>query len=391
MSKKHLTFIDMFAGIGGFHSGMEQAGHRCVGWIEWDKFARQSYKALYNTDEIYNAKDIQDVKGKDLPKADVWCFGSPCQNLSVAGKRAGITGSQSSMFFEVMRLLGEVKVKPNILIMENVKGLLSSHKGADFEIVKDEFDKHGYAIEYEVLNSKNVVPQNRERIYIVGHLEGIKYNPVFPISDKDLSKYQQHKYLSEILDYSADSSFYLGLDKLVQLIENDKKHTFKPSTDLKVVGNVMKSNFYNGRVYNPAEGISPTLTTMKGGNRQPKVLEVYATITPDRVHKRQNGRRFKLNNEPSFTITRSDKHGIAIKYLSMPDKNIPAIELDDHTYLAIRKLTPKECWALQGFSEDQFNKAQQAGVSNSQLYAQAGNAVTIPVIKAIAERLEIND
>lgn len=390
MSKKHLTFIDMFAGIGGFHSGMEQAGHRCVGWIEWDKFARQSYKALYNTDGIYNAKDIQNVKGKDLPKADVWCFGSPCQNLSVAGKRAGINGSQSSMFFEVMRLLGEVEVKPNTLVMENVKGLLSSHKGADFEIVKDEFNKHGYDIEYEVLNSKNVVPQNRERIYIVGHLKGPKYDPVFPISDNDLSQYRQHKYLSEILDSSVDSSFYLDLDKLVQLIENDKKHTFRPSTDLKVVGNVMKSNFYNGRVYNPAEGIAPILTTMKGGNRQPKVLEVYATITPDRVHKRQNGRRFKLNNEPSFTITRSDKHGIAIKYLNMPDKNIPAIELDDHTYLAIRKLTPKECWFLQGFSKDQFNKAQQAGVSNSQLYAQAGNAVTVPVVKAIAERLSID-
>lgn len=91
MSQK-LKFIDMFAGIGGFHSGMVQAGHKCVGWIEWDKFARQSYQAMYDTKGIYNAKDIQTVSGTDLPDADVWCFGSPCTNISVAGNREGIRG-----------------------------------------------------------------------------------------------------------------------------------------------------------------------------------------------------------------------------------------------------------------------------------------------------------
>lgn len=101
-----MKFIDFFAGIGGFHSGMELAGHECVGWVEWDKYARQSYKAIYNTKGIYTAHDITKIKnGNELPQSDVWCFGSPCTNISLAGNREGLHGESSSMFFEVMRLL----------------------------------------------------------------------------------------------------------------------------------------------------------------------------------------------------------------------------------------------------------------------------------------------
>ena len=645
-----LTFIDMFAGIGGFHSGFEKAGMQAKGWIEWDKFARKSYSTIYNVDGLYNGKDIQKAKGQDLPQADLWSFGSPCfvagtlvqtkkgllpienittndevvtidgsyqkvtdtmvhtsdnifelkvegnlpiqatgnhpiyakkrherttangieyeydaskwialkdlsigdlvvnysptkkpsagktitdeeiellgcyladktktdkkeiatwlydipfeqqklfvnsfishlqhtvennnvivtiinqklalsfskfienvfgittnlsnngkeytvqyvlpkqlakndftfwkpvtgvkklqvntpvsvynlevennhtynangiivhncTNLSVAGKRAGIQGNESRMFFEVMRLLDEANYKPKYLIMENVKGLLSSHNGADFKLVKEEFDKHGYDVEYQVLNSKVVVPQNRERIYIVGHLKNLDYKPIFPISDDELSKFRQHTYLDEILENNVDSKYYLNKDKLLQLLENDNKHTFVPKNGgLKVVGNIMKSGFYNGRVFNPTQGIAPTLTTMKGGNRQPKVIGVYATISPDRIHKRQNGRRFKQVNEPSFTLTRSDHHGVAIQYINLDDEhqNIPVIQLNDNTYLAVRKLTPLECWRLQGFSDKQFYKAKDAGISDSQLYNQAGNAVSVPVINCIANKL----
>ena len=111
MSRK-LTFIDMFAGIGGFRSGMEQAGHKCVGWIEWDKFARQSYQAMYDTEGEYNAKDIRQVQGTDLPDSDVWCFGFPCQDVSVSGKQAGLlNGKRSGLFFEVIRLLQQQFLK----------------------------------------------------------------------------------------------------------------------------------------------------------------------------------------------------------------------------------------------------------------------------------------
>lgn len=387
---KNLTFIDMFAGIGGFHSGFEANHLIAKGWIEWDKFARKSYSNIYDVKNLYNGQDIQKVKGKDLPQVDLWSFGSPCQNISIAGKRTGIRGTQSSMFFEVMRLLDEVSVKPKYLMMENVKGLLSSHNGEDFKIVKEEFKKHGYEIEYQVINSKYIVPQNRERIYILGHLKTIPYTPVFPINETGLAKYRQHQFLDEILENNVDKKYYLQKDKLLQLLENDKKHTFTPKNKgLKVVGNVMKSGFYNGRIFNPTQGIAPTLTTMKGGNRQPKIIDVYATISPDRIHKRQNGRRFKEIHEPSFTLTRTDHHGIAIQYINIGNNknNIPAIQLDDNTYLAIRKLTPLECWRLQGFSDNQFYAAKKAGISDSQLYSQAGNAVTVPVITCITDKL----
>lgn len=122
-----MKFIDLFAGIGGFHSGLTQSGHECVGWVEWDKFARQSYQALYKTKGLYTAHDIKAISnGNDLPYADIWTFGSPCTNISIAGNRKGLQGEQSSMFFEVIRLLNDRdrQAKPTYLILENVKNLL---------------------------------------------------------------------------------------------------------------------------------------------------------------------------------------------------------------------------------------------------------------------------
>lgn len=103
-----MKFIDMFAGIGGFRSGLEKAGHECVGYIEWDKYARKSYQAIYNTEGEFTANDIREVKGIELPNVDLWAFGSPCQDISIAGKQKGLVkGERSSMFFEVIRLLKE--------------------------------------------------------------------------------------------------------------------------------------------------------------------------------------------------------------------------------------------------------------------------------------------
>lgn len=456
--EQQLTFIDMFAGIGGFRSGMEKVGHKCVGWVEWDKFARQSYRAMYDTEGEYNAKDIQQVRGQEIPNADVWCFGSPCTNISVAGNRVGLKGEQSSMFFEVIRLLNERswKEKPAVLLMENVKNLLSSNRGWDFATVINKMDEAGYDVEWEVFNSSWTIPQNRERVYIVGHKRGIEYKPVFPINRGELEKNRKYNVLRDVLETSVDSKFYLSKDKVEQLLVNDKKSTFSNGGDIKVVGNTSNTRYRShdvvdscgvsktitasegvkvnsligigvlgntsntghhtedvldekglsktltaasfkhpvqiatevkqvgnishstsfggnpqtGRVYDES-GLSPTLNTMQGGGREPKVL-VEPCLTPDRVNKRQNGRRFKNNDEPSFTLTAADRHGILLS--------------NGKTYV-IRKLTPLECWRLQGFSDEQFYKAKQAGVSNSQLYKQAGNAVTVPVVEAIAKQM----
>lgn len=222
--------------------------------------------------------------------------------------------------------------------------------------------------------------------------------------------------LRDVLEQEIDEKFYLSKEKVEQLLANDKKSTFlntgkvkifgntsntghgsedvlqedgvsktltatdykhpvKVATKVKQIGNISHSTSFGGnpqtgRVYDES-GLSPTLNTMQGGGREPKVL-VEPCLTPDRVNKRQNGRRFKNNDEPSFTLTAADRHGILLS--------------NGKTYV-IRKLAPLECWRLQGFTDEQFYKAKQAGESNTQLYKQAGNAVTVPVVEAIAEKL----
>lgn len=419
-----MKFIDIFAGIGGFRSGLEKAGHQCVGYVEWDKYARKSYQAIYDTEGEYTAHDIKEVKGIELPEADIWTFGSPCQDISIAGKQKGIVkGGRSSMFFEVIRCLeerigGGEKTLPSILIMENVKALLSSNGGWDFARVIIEMDQVGYDVEWAVLNSSDVVPQNRERVYIIGHLRGTSTRQVFPIQRQGTDFVRTNPKIRVVgntssTDYKSQNVISSnGISPT--LTATDYKHPKQVA--VRQVGNIVKqtgfSNPQRGRIYS-ANGISPTLNTVQGGGLEPKVLierplkgltkngwhfeqnvfsknSIAATLkagggsgnipkiayraclTPDRINKRQNGRRFKNYEDPAFTLTSQDRHGVLI---------------ESDRALAIRKLTPKECWRLQGFTDDQFDKAKQAGISNSQLYKQAGNAVTVDVVEQIGKRL----
>lgn len=205
-----MTFIDFFAGIGGFRRGMELAGHKCIGFCEYDKYAYMSYVSMhlltaeqrealsdlglkerqkeimkdeYRNGEWY-ANDIRKVDANDIPAADCWCFGFPCQDISVAGKQTGFKGNRSSLFFRVMYLLGQTaeEKRPHTLFIENVKNLLSVNGGWDFARLLVEMDKAGYDAEWSVLNSKDFgVPQNRERCFIIGHLRGRSGRDVFPV------------------------------------------------------------------------------------------------------------------------------------------------------------------------------------------------------------------
>ena len=203
-----MRFIDWFAGIGGFRRGMELAGYECVGFCEFDKFAVASYTSMHLItddqrkylstldlkrrqkeilkDEYRNgewfANDIRSVDARSIPDADIWCFGFPCQDISVAGKQNGFYGNRSSLFFRVMQLVGQVENKPRYLIAENVKNLFSVNGGWDFARVLVEMDRGGYDAEWQLLNSKDYgVPQNRERVFIIGHLRGTGGREVFPL------------------------------------------------------------------------------------------------------------------------------------------------------------------------------------------------------------------
>ena len=387
--KRNLTFIDFFAGIGGFRSGMERAGHKCVGWIEWDKFARQSYQAMYNTKGEFTAHDIQTVSGTDLPEADIWCFGSPCTNISVAGNQQGIGGAQSRMFFEVIRLLKErtthQETKPAYLLMENVKNLLSSNGGWDFARVQIEMDQAGYDVEWNVFNSAEVVPQNRERVYVVGHLRGQRTQKVFPIirENETINQKQSIQVVGNVSKTGHHSDDVMSEDGISKTItaQNAYKHT--PKVAIHQVGNILKTKSFGGnpqvgRVY-ATDGLAPTLNTMQGGGRQPKII-----VKRPLKGKTRNGWHFEQECYSPYSITGALKAGGG-------SGNIPKIvksRINSQTEnYVIRKLTPKECWHLQGFTDEQFQKAKEAGVSDSQLYKQAGNAVTVPVVEAIGENI----
>lgn len=289
-----MKFIDFFAGIGGFRLGMEQAGHECVGHCEIDKFADKSYRAMHDVKESeWYADDITRVEPDELPEADCYCFGFPCQTFSIAGNRRGFEDTRGTLFFEVMRLAKERK--PRILFAENVKGLLNHDGGRTFGIIISTMDELGYDVEWQVLNSAAFgVPQNRERVFIIGHLRGTGGRKILPIR---------------------------GCNKEASKLSGQTSNTITTRT-----------------------GTANTVGTYVVENQQ--YAQVKLTLSA-------NG--WQQNN-------------VLIKNMR------------------IRKLTPKECFRLQGFPDEYFERAKAVN-SDNQLYKQAGNSVTVNVIYEIARRL----
>ena len=470
-----MKFIDFFAGIGGFRRGMELAGHECVGFCEFDKFATASYismhlltdeqrKALedipikkrqkeilkeeYRNGEWY-ANDIRRVYAGDIPKADCWCFGFPCQDISVAGKQAGFQGNRSSLFFRVMYLVGQLEEenRPTYLFVENVKNLLSVNGGWDFARLLIEMEQRGYDAEWQVLNSKDFgVPQNRERCFIIGHLRGRSTAKVFPVERTDGENSIQ---IIDHKDGYRKNTQVFAPDGITETLDTGQgggrgHHVALPcfidlcnsGTETTSIARCLQARYQKG---------CGTYKAQNSGIAIP-------VLTPDRAEKRQNGRRFKEDGEPMFTLTGQDRHGVAIEPIGVIDSqgikvaeatkqgysecrvgidsvnlSVPgsktrrgrvgrdvANTLDTscnqgifvqvseeltiyavwyekyQCYIAIRKLTPKECFRLQGWTDDYFEKAEFVN-SDSQLYKQAGNGVTVNVIRAIAEKLGERD
>lgn len=326
--REKIKYIDLFAGIGGFHYGIdrcngdkrqvypEQANDEpmsepsqhdlekslftCVYSNEWDRYANSVYRRHYG--ECDN-RDIREVKAEEIPDFDLLCGGFPCQSFSVAGKRGGFDDTRGTMFFEIARILKEKQ--PRYLLLENVKGLLSHNEGRTFQTIIGVLSDLGYGVQWEVLNSKNFgVPQNRERVYIVGHLRGTPRPEVFPIMGAN----------------SQD---------IVQLNQ---------------------PTYSNSRVYGE-QGTSPTLNTMQG-------VEVSHTI---------DANYYKgINTNP----------GHASSTMGILDGAV------------IRRLTPTECMRLQGFSDDWCDLGAEGEViSDSQKYKMAGNAVTTNVVTEVMRRL----
>lgn len=319
-----MKYFSMYSGIGGFELGIERAFSNrfqpsstrsvddrvqpgpdgtaqwrtstCVGYSEIDKYAISVYERNFNGHKNFGSAD--DIDQGQLPDFDLLVGGFPCQSFSIAGKRAGFNDTRGTQFFNIARILKHKR--PGHLVLENVKGLLSHENGKTIQTILKILSDIGYRVEWQVLNSKDFgVPQNRERIYIVGHLRGKSRPKVFPLARAN------PKAIRQIVGGSQDERVY-GTD-----------------------------------------GVAPTLTTMQGGNKQPKVI----------------ARTIRVGGGVS-------PHGSKQNWDSYEIKG------------KIRRLTPKECERLQGFPDD-----WTAGESDTQRYKMCGNAVTVNVVEAVMKGL----
>ena len=390
--KNEIILLDLFSGIGGFAKGISNAGYKIKThyFSEIDKHAIANYK--YNFNEAKYIGSVSNVRGSELERPDIITFGSPCQDFSLAGKRKGLDGNRSSLIAEAIRLISECR--PSVFIWENVKGAFSSNNGEDFWSIIQAFTNiGGYRIEWQLLNTSWFLPQNRERIYLVGHLAGGSECGLFPIGENDKlfnftgqsEKGQPQTQISTTItngNLRADDT-YVSVPKTAACLTGGGNSGGLHS-DMNLIKQLNnKQNFGNStkqqdRVYDTYD-IMACLSSSRTDDKS-KIL-VKSVSTPARKDKKQNGNRIKADGEPSFTLTTQDQHGILI---------------DD---FAIRRLTEIECERLQGFPddwtkfgiyEDRKGASVVKPIAKRQRYKMIGNAVSVPVVKAVVSRLKIN-
>ena len=380
-----MKFLDLFAGIGGFRLGMESAGHKCIGFCEIDKFARASYKAIHDTKgeiELHDITAVSDEFIRGIGRVDIICGGFPCQAFSIAGNRRGFEDTRGTLFFEIARFASILR--PRYLFLENVKGLLNHENGITFETIISTLDELGYDVEWQVLNSKDFgVPQNRERVFIIGHLRGECTRRIFPLSGENQSTSSQS--VIKIGNVNPSGNGMNGevyqADGLAPTLTTNKGEGQKiaiKSNTIKQFG-VLQPNFNQCGVVYETDGIAPTIRAYQGGGLEPKIRVKEATS--QRYAEVEIGDSVNLSHPNSKT--RRGRVGKQIANTLLTGESQGVVEPD----FRIRKLTPRECWRLQGFPDWAFDKAQEVN-SNSQLYKQAGNSVTVSVIAAIAKELK---
>jgi len=376
-----LTFLDFFSGVGGFRHGLELAGMKCIGFCEKDKFARKSYEAMYDTKGEWFHDDITTIDSTRLPKADLWCAGSPCQNVSIAGKRAGLYGERSGLFFTFVELIKSQKEedKPEWVLLENVKGLLSSGGGRDYLDYISILDESGYDLEWQVFNSKDYgVPQNRERIYTIGHLRRKGRRQVLPISRESSSHLKQlvggmQSY--RVYDPSGIATTLVGegggLGAKTGLYLIDQSLTEPKLTEearcitARYTAGATKRTAMNSGVLEVQPIFTQGIKVRNGTKQGYQLAEVGDSV--DLSYPSSLTRRARVGRGIAHNLSCSCQMGAVVW---------------NGRVVKIRKLTPKECFRLQGFSDDLFEKAKAVN-SDAQLYKQAGNGVTVPVVYAI--------
>lgn len=413
-SRRMLKVFEAFSGIGAQRMALHNLGidYEVVAISEIDKFAVRSYEAIWG--KTFNLGDISKIKVDDIPGHDLFTYSFPCTDLSVAGRRKGMekgSGTASSLLYECERVIHNKK--PKYLLLENVKNLVGKKFKTYFDDWLSWLEDEGYTNYWQVLNAKDYdVPQNRERVFVVSILENEKYE--FP------EKQGLTKKVKDILEENVPDKFYLSEEKVKSLIPSK-------SISAEGINNVGNLSSYNreelGRVYN-TDGVSLTLNTMQGGDRQPKIAQLDDSESKDRDvfsvigSTQKNAAVTDGSYAPTLTIAMS-RGGVHVpmpvigasrgrnpwnssdRTVGAPAKQVlelnkqgtsnalTTVQKDNYVVnpnFTIRKLTPKECWRLMGFPDWSFEKAEEVN-SNTQLYKQAGNSIVVPVLESIFKKL----
>ena len=446
---KKLRVLSLFSGIGAFEKALTNIGvdFDMVGFSEIDKYATKSYCAIHNVDESLNLGDITKIDLSNLPNADLITHGSPCTSFSLAGKGAGGdkgSGTQSSLMWYSVEIIN--RVKPKYVIWENVKNVLSKKHRHNFDLYIDILDKMGYKSYFEVLNAKNYgVPQNRERIFVISILG--EHKPfIFPdeipleLKLKDIleESVEEKYYLKDTKDFFIKNSFkmeYKGngfrfaphvkananvgctvttragarMDDNFILDINSEQEKFEFSTkneELKLlVPQATKSGYIEMELPGVADLSYPSSKTRRGRVQEGgKISPCIAATQQDICYIQYKGNEVEL---PCIAASRgrnpenpSDKtSGCPTEQrlevntnnvsntLTTVQKDNYVLDVNDLSQLKIRKLTPKECWRLMSFTDSDIEKCISIGISNTQLYKQAGNSIVVSILEGIFKNL----
>ena len=344
--RKTITLLDLFSGIGGFHLGLQRAGFKVKSYnSEIDKYANQVYKHKFKNST--HVGSVTDVQGSELPRINAITFGSPCQDFSLAGKRKGMGGERSSLILEAIRLIKECR--PDFFIWENVKGTFSSNNRQDFAAILQAFANiGGYRIEWQLLNTKWFLPQNRERVYLVGYAPGKSRGQVFPIGKIN----QKDKYVQRQQgDTNTIKRNYAGLTNGAYIIERkfDKQTTIAAQRGRSYRGQPQQLEYRSDGNTNTLSSVQKDNYVVTGG------LQKNAAVM--------------TNETPALTSA-----------MGMGGGHTPIVN-------KIRRLTPIECERLQGFPDNWTQEGVNGPISDTQRYKMCGNAVTVDVVKAVGKQI----
>lgn len=413
-----IKLLSLFSGIGAFEKALENIGepYELVNYCEIDKYASKAYSLIHNVDEDKNLRDVCSIDPEKLSRIDLITYGFPCQDISNAGKQKGFMNddgslTRSGLFFKALDIIE--KTKPKYAIAENVKALTSKKFAEEFKIVLDSLDDAGYNNYWSVLNAKDYgIPQNRERVFIVSIRKDVDHGFCFP------QKQELKLRLRDLLEGNVDEKYFLSEKMIDGFLKHNENHRLKGTgfvwnpTDTNGIAKCLRAN----------GALAPTDNTIDETNKPIKIGETSLPIkeaTQKGFKEAHDGdyvnlqysdsktRRGRVGEQIANTLLCNDAQGVVVannahpintepdgtcrtlkaQYYKTSNANFKRTSTFGATGVSnglhIRKLTPKECFRLMGFDDEDCDILMMNKISNTQLYKMAGNSIVVDVLENI--------